>query len=627
MIHFLRLGERTNVTSTDQTAAVAPGADWDDAAPAAAEPMLSAAELTEICEAISQSPDLPPLESPIAADPLAADPLAAERLALNTAQLQLCFDPPAGAAAADRHSSGAAEPLAASLTASQPVNESVDQPADESAAHGMPAIDPEIIAADDWGNQLEMALMANSDSVPSLPIDALNDTPELTEDAAPVPETAYAVRTEGPLTYFQYFLEDRPDAAPADYPVRGARRSPVPAALIGAGVLSATVITGLAIADALKSPGTSQAKKPPTPERGTAKGAERKPLTPQPSSPELLPYPSAMAAGPQLPPPLAPNTQLAALPPPVAGPTPNYSIQGGITLKPMALPAPVPIGPSPETRPSVPVAIVPTPPVEPSGPVPEIVTDPTPQPQIELPGLPPVAQIELPPGAPVSNLPVSNLPAANLPVPSGAIPGAAANALPLLSPLPPTGGPMVSDRSRPISTGALGSSPVPPGDAIPAARPLPIANPPAGPIGAVNSAAIPEPNLAPVTITVDRPIAAPIRATSLIERPTPAKVSAEPAPLVQALLTSAGSATARSLSQAEAAAVSQTSQLGQFTKQVLAVQPYLQAWRTASQNATNGAIPSFGFVDYQRQLIVLVQEDPTNATPGSRTQAMGLLAP
>jgi hypothetical protein len=127
-------------------------------------------------------------------------------------------------------------------------------------------------------------------------------------------------------------------------------------------------------------------------------------------------------------------------------------------------------------------------------------------------------------------------------------------------------------------------------------------------------------------------MASPIGALGMSEPPLKAPAlsmtarSQTAVPLVQALLTPASSTTARSLSQAEATAVSQTSQLGQFSKQVLAVQPYLQAWRTASQNSPNGAIPSFGFVDYQRQLIVLVQEAPI-AAASNRTQAMGLITP
>jgi hypothetical protein len=146
------------------------------------------------------------------------------------------------------------------------------------------------------------------------------------------------------------------------------------------------------------------------------------------------------------------------------------------------------------------------------------------------------------------------------------------------------------------------------------------------------------PSSPPVEITsdrpIDRPIAPPIRAANLIESralpATPLPPLATPEPqaagpvkaLVQALLTPERSATARSLSQAEATAVSQTTQLGQFTKQVLAVQPYLQAWRSASQNSPNGAIPSFGFVDYQHQVIVLIQEDGPSAAASQSTQAL-----
>jgi hypothetical protein len=65
----------------------------------------------------------------------------------------------------------------------------------------------------------------------------------------------------------------------------------------------------------------------------------------------------------------------------------------------------------------------------------------------------------------------------------------------------------------------------------------------------------------------------------------------------------------RPLTQAEAALVAQSSRLGGFQVQALNLREYAQTYRALSQQ--NSALPSFGFIDYQRQLILLPTGDAT----------------
>jgi hypothetical protein len=77
-------------------------------------------------------------------------------------------------------------------------------------------------------------------------------------------------------------------------------------------------------------------------------------------------------------------------------------------------------------------------------------------------------------------------------------------------------------------------------------------------------------------------------------------------------------ASLRSLTEAEATAVSQTNQLGSFSRQTLSPKEYVQAYQMISQELN--ALPPFGFIDYQRQMILLPAEVGASLTPDQGIQ-------
>ncbi|MDX2229155.1 MAG: hypothetical protein NW220_05940 [Leptolyngbyaceae cyanobacterium bins.349] len=76
------------------------------------------------------------------------------------------------------------------------------------------------------------------------------------------------------------------------------------------------------------------------------------------------------------------------------------------------------------------------------------------------------------------------------------------------------------------------------------------------------------------------------------------------------------------LSQQAANEAGSTRQVGQFTVRQVNIQDYQKEWMASNptrDSADATAFPAYGFIDYQRQLIVVLQEQPTPATLQSQT--------
>ncbi|NJM48703.1 MAG: hypothetical protein HC860_23165, partial [Alkalinema sp. RU_4_3] len=89
-------------------------------------------------------------------------------------------------------------------------------------------------------------------------VDAVSDEPE----AAALEESSYDIHTDGPLTYFQYYLDGDSGEA-AEYNPVSLRRPSMPTGLVGAGILGAALVSGFSIADAMKQ--SQPVAKRPTP--------------------------------------------------------------------------------------------------------------------------------------------------------------------------------------------------------------------------------------------------------------------------------------------------------------------------------------------------------------------------
>jgi hypothetical protein len=468
----------------------------------------------------------------------------------------------------------------------------------------------------DWQIDLDEAIAVDAiveEGTPSL-IDSIS----LVDMGMETEELTSAAPSDAPLTYFQYYLEDESDDADgATYNQTTWRQPSVPAGLIGAGVLGATLISGFMIADSLKQPSSTQAKKPnpPSPLQSLdPQGQTTAMATPKPTAPETMqpevPLPPA---------PLAKPDTLAMAPMPTVFPplptiaeppvlttgslesaatviTPNPTVAPDLKVgKAVAAPETLPVPPNPQMTPiSSGVAVT--------------------QPQTESPAvaaMPPVAMAPRTSRGPVFEEVTT--------APVGVVPGAVTVnprvAPPSNVPLPKLE-PGVEGTASDLQTVAR-STEMPTSDS-----PVSVTPPTALKETEIPSVFVPVETAPPEITTVSpRPQeleqAAP---TELIYRqgvaPTQASQESPLAPTsttvdpsLQSLLNtsapglSATGASLRSLTQAEATAVAQASQLGAFSRQSLGPKEYVQAYQLVSQQLN--ALPPFGFIDYQRQMILL----------------------
>lgn len=122
--------------------------------------------------------------------------------------------------------------------------------------------------------------------------------PETTsQSSSPTPtNTPYEIHTEGPLTYFNYYFEDVVPSATADSHSPAAP-SKVTVGLIGAGVVAVTVASGLIIGDALKQPDSETRKPANTVKRSPTNLPRPTTTSPEPlntprSTPQSTPQPT-----------------------------------------------------------------------------------------------------------------------------------------------------------------------------------------------------------------------------------------------------------------------------------------------------------------------------------------------
>ncbi len=462
-------------------------------------------------------------------------------------------------------------------------------------------------------------------------------------DVAAVEASAAATgeADKAPSTYLQYYLDENAiggsgtaDEMPAAY-VTPWRQPAVPRGLIGAGVLGATLVSGFVIADTVKTTPVTAVKRPTSPlqslsakDQAMTTAARPQAMPPELMPPEVaLPKPKSMTMMRPTFPPLSPLSQplpLSALGSAIAGsetrnaaPQRNANISTGLTLN--APPAPVISTPNPAAGPPVTPPLVDRPANSPQLSAPEVSLNPPPPVQ-PLPFTPASSPEDLPELTPDVTIPVPT-PELTAPPASNPVAPAPRSALapePMSSPLQRV--PLSTEPVRPVPTApAQNPATVPPVDVV-----------------------VPRSLVVPAAPTVDqsaaidgrdrlftRDVAPSVLPGQTTVTPMPPAATAQPIadrstrlPQMQTLLARpAANAFVpmvshwRSLSAVEAndAVQAKATELNGYTRQQLNQQAYVQAYQAVSQTADG--VPSFGFIDYQRKLIILPPMPETAVNP------------
>jgi hypothetical protein len=474
------------------------------------------------------------------------------------------------------------------------------------------------------------------------PIDWQNDNwASEAVDVAAVEAAADAPPTS-PLSYFQYYLDENAigegqtatDEIPAPY-VTPWRQPSMPGGLIGAGVLGATLVSGFVIADTVKTQPVTAVKRPPTAPLQSPSMKDQpiaavppKVMPPESMKPEVaLPKPKSATMSQPIFPPLAPIAQSSYGGSSLGGaiarsssadlPQSNAGMGSGLSESPTitarrAAPSPVAAGPvsdraplrdltqTPELPAPILGRVTPVEPIRPTLPTPE--TAPAETPTSELPELTP--DISVP--QPATIAPEMATPPVTRVTPS------------VLSELTPD--PMSSMLQRVDAANPAPAAPiVPPADVV-----VPTAAAPVAPI-VDQSAALPvtpTPELPAERVFTREAATAPSTmppvalAQPIADRPSRLPTQAQvqsllAVPAVNAYVPMV--AQWRPLTQNEANVAVNAPKLEGFTRQQLSPQDYRAAYRLVSEQAD--VLPSFGFIDYQRKLIILPPEPTTASNP------------
>ncbi|MBE9030252.1 hypothetical protein IQ266_10970 [filamentous cyanobacterium LEGE 11480] len=493
----------------------------------------------------------------------------------------------------------------------------------------------------------------------------------------------------GPLTYFQYYLDEDvtggADKAevPAPY-VTPWHQPSVPGGLIGAGVLGATLVSGFVIADTVKTQPLTAVKKPQTPsplqslspKDQVATAAVPQVVSPEVMQPEVaLPQPKTVIATQ----PILANlptlgqasatTPLAVAAAPVSNAgaalpqssavvetitpsrlntavaAPESISNDSIATSPLKQLQVSPVPASSLPQPKVPVVDTVKPQAEVSSPATELLKT-TPQSSSDLPQLQPNTSMPLDPvGQDTTATPVvadqalPTTPSKQPVVGTNPMPEVAAGQAETISVSPIAAERSTVETTSPVDLPATATVAPPVNVVVPTevATPevpssTPTATMPADRVFTRDTAVVPEAQseAAAKAISVISP-AAPAAMPPLPDAAMPIPVSQAtvpagqpvadttdlPAPLKTLLAKPenrgyqpiSAQEQWRSLTQREAVIAARADQLGEFTRQQLSQQDYIAAYRSVSRQAN--VLPPFGFIDYQRQLILLPPQPAT----------------
>ncbi|EKQ67102.1 hypothetical protein OsccyDRAFT_4925 [Leptolyngbyaceae cyanobacterium JSC-12] len=398
----------------------------------------------------------------------------------------------------------------------------------------------------------------------------------------------YDVYTEGPITYFNYYFEEMGNTVP-EFNDSQKSRSKLPLGFIGAGAVAATVVSGLVIGDVLKPTDAPKSNEPtkPSNQQDSAKNLPRLAS----ASPEKLNTDRFLN-------PIAPQTPTNART--KLAPRKTTSLQQLQQLQ--NLPASPPIA-MPETlalsqptsspqsniqRPQVPVR---NQAISQNVNIPRLSVQEAASRQAALS---PVAQPET---FPTSNQPAPQQPASVTPSSTNGTPNTIG-----LPPFAPSSDQTVTDQGNP--------APIAPADEMAPVSP---------PLSQIRNPQVSNPQAS--TGEVKNLTSGPAIATS----PFSNTRASQPAQQLEALkdylaLPQTGSSRAVSimpLSQQAATEAANEEQIGRFTVRQVSPQDYQKEWVASNKTVEDPAIalayPAYGFIDYQRQLIVVLQEKSQDA--------------
>ncbi|GAB4322843.1 MAG: hypothetical protein OHK0047_06440 [Leptolyngbyaceae cyanobacterium] len=457
------------------------------------------------------------------------------------------------------------------------------------------------------------------------------------------PKTPYDKHTNGALTYFNYYFEDlATPTTPADYPT-SPPRSKLPVGAVGAGVLAATIASGAIISDAFNQPEAPQSNQPQDSEiKQSADSLRPRPTT---TAPEKLETGRSLSASPiETTPTKTPTKQPTAS----AQPQPQDTAKSLITSGPLLSNAP-PLKLSPLTLNSAPRSI-PAPPAAPtpssnsgtrSNSIKDSIRAAIARQQLANPTA--VAPPEtLPPSGAFSGMAGSTASFPNSPPgatqvanPSSAqIPSPSANSD--TTPFPPSSGRSTSaasgspnpSQSPDLPGSAQGGSPA---TANNSGQPSGItatgANSTSSGTDAQNRQAASDQTGSPGdrlletgNTALNRVTSAPATGSMSPSTATSqSPLASTPSEGIQDYLNHPPKAAAEALalmplsSKAAGEALAKP-QIGPFTVRQVNQQDYQKEWQTSNRNSRDPAIayafPAYGFIDYQRQVIVVLKEQP-----------------
>uniref|UniRef100_A0A832H3G6 Uncharacterized protein n=1 Tax=Oscillatoriales cyanobacterium SpSt-402 TaxID=2282168 RepID=A0A832H3G6_9CYAN len=423
---------------------------------------------------------------------------------------------------------------------------------------------------------------------------SLQQSPIQTEEAPGVSPTvadtptSYDIHTEGPLTYFSYYFEDGGNASPQPDDAQ-ASRSKLPLGFIGAGAVAATVVSGLVIGDALKPTDAPKNNQPTssTNQQDSAKNLPR----PASASPEQLNTERSL-----------PQAKPQSTTKPSSKPAPGKTSSLRQVQQLQNLPAPVPIA-MPETL----VSSQPVVPKQSNTRLPNVpVRNQAALPNVNIPRMSvqeaasrqaALSSIAQPETLPTDNQPSVEQSVSVTPIPTEATPNSTA-----LPPFASSPDRFDTDQNNLIPN-------------APAIEQAPVSPPQDQASNSQGNNADRE--------TINRETQSSVAAIASPQTSSqPAGQTSGQPEAIKDYITlpqtaSTKAVTLMPLSEQAAAEASNEGQIGQFTVRQVNPQDYQKEWVASNKTVEDPAIalayPAYGFIDYQRQLIVVLQDKPQNA--------------
>ncbi|MBM0741081.1 hypothetical protein JOY44_05525 [Phormidium sp. CLA17] len=421
------------------------------------------------------------------------------------------------------------------------------------------------------------------------------------------PPIPYDVHTNGPLTYFQFYLDEVVQSANAAESAEK-QQSISTTVLLGAGLVAATVVSGLLIGDALNKPtAPPDTKTPPLKPKQRAKVSVLRPVSAAPekleaqrSQPQAIPQSvsaprvsprqnSVNQTTPQSFAPMLPSVTLATVPE-------TLTVSRSLPAKRTVTSAPPPAGMKPLTRPAY-----------------------QDLPNLQRPPLPPItASNALPVSAIRETIPTGiAVPESINSEPSGATSTLGNPSQPSSTVANPVSLPREQPNAEfsPITPPRVENElaapkPSVPEPATPAAEPSQLNSTPSA-IESNNAIESEVPNSATKSAALtDRWSAIASSSSNSSTQPvgSPGRLQdfvalAQRAPVAKPM-------TLMPLTQQAAEEAGQYRQLEKFAIRQVAFQDYQKEWSASSKSSDSAGYPAYGFIDYQRQVIVVLTEQP-----------------